>query len=311
MRCSSSLGGCRPRGTREPAHVLAGVGVLTVVGGPRTAPSPLHAVTAVLRSPGRAPTRDLLRQLRVLLVEDSAADAELTVERLDEAMRDVDVAHVVRLRDAVSAMAITEFDVALVDLSLPDAADLEAVVALRQACPTLAVVVLTGHEDEDLAHRALAVGAQDYLLKGDLDAERLGRALRYAVSRARSEADAEDSRAWAQSVLDSVDAPTCVLDSAGTIMAINLAWRRFTTENGGVPERCGVGTSYLAVCDAADGLEVRRFAEDLRTLLSTGIGRIQFDYPCPAPDRPRWFTVRATPAVGHAQPSSHTWTSPP
>ena len=120
------------------------------------------------------------------------------------------------------------------------------------------------------------------------------------------------SRQWAQSVLDSIEAPTCAIDVAGVIVATNVAWDRFARDNGGAPAQCGIGASYLDVCDRAglDGDAVAaQLASHLRQLLATGSGRAEVAYACHAPGQERWFTVRVTPRPAGPAPSSRTSTS--
>ena len=243
---------------------------------------------------------DFLRALRVLLVEDSCVDAELATVLLQEVMPDAVVTRAGRLDEALAILETAAFDVALVDLSLPDGTGLESLLALRSACRSLALVVLTGLDADAVAHEALTAGAQDYLVKADLTGAALARAVRNAVSRARADEEVRTSRQWAQSVLDSIEAPTCALDVDGLIVATNVAWERFATENGGRREACGIGASYLEVCDraaVAGDAAVGRLAADLRTLLETGTGRAEMEYAGHAPDEQRWFAVRATPTA--------------
>ena len=77
----------------------------------------------------------------------------------------------------------TCFDIILLDLGLPDAQGLGAVRRARAAAPRVPLVVLTGLDDESLAAQALQEGAQDYLVKGQIETRGLLRALRYAVER--------------------------------------------------------------------------------------------------------------------------------
>jgi serine phosphatase RsbU (regulator of sigma subunit) len=76
---------------------------------------------------------------------------------------------------------------ALLDLGLPDAIGLAGVRRLRDRAPAIAVVVLTGRDDEQLGIEALGAGAQDYLVKGRVEPEVLARAIRYAIERRRAE----------------------------------------------------------------------------------------------------------------------------
>jgi signal transduction histidine kinase len=126
--------------------------------------------------------------IRSLIVEDSSADAELLIDLLQRAPRARFTIH--RAFDVASALKLLEHeavDVVLLDLSLPDARDLEALRALRAAVPHLPIVVLTGLDDEDAAIRAVKEGAQDYLVKDRIDDDGLVRAVRYAIERARAE----------------------------------------------------------------------------------------------------------------------------
>jgi serine phosphatase RsbU (regulator of sigma subunit) len=95
-----------------------------------------------------------------------------------------ELTHVVRLADAENVAR--DFDCALLDLGLPDASGLEGLERLRSAADGLAILVLTGM-DEERGVQALAAGAQDYLVKGHVDAELLGRSIRYAVERRRAD----------------------------------------------------------------------------------------------------------------------------
>src|SRR6267378_3981690 len=104
------------------------------------------------------------RSHRLLLVEDNPADARLVREYLKEAKGEVFAVEVAgRLSAALERLAVGEFDVALVDLSLPDSHGLETFERLRTEAPRLPIIALTGLEDEELALRAIHTGAQDDL----------------------------------------------------------------------------------------------------------------------------------------------------
>lgn len=124
----------------------------------------------------------------VLLVEDDDGDALLVEELVIDSGEAITLKRAATLADAVASARGAQC--ALVDLGLPDAAGLDAVTALRRAAPDLAVVVLTGLDDRQRGIEALAAGAQDYLVKGEVDGDSLSRAIRYAVERRRAEADA-------------------------------------------------------------------------------------------------------------------------
>jgi serine phosphatase RsbU (regulator of sigma subunit) len=137
------------------------------------------AVDALLRSGPVNPTR-------VLLVEDDEGDAFLVRELLIDTAPDIYIDRVRTLHDA-ELLLPGDFDCVLLDLGLPDAQGMEALRMILDAAPTLAVLVLTGLSDEVRGIESVSFGAQDYLVKGNIDGEVLHRAIRYAVERKRAD----------------------------------------------------------------------------------------------------------------------------
>lgn len=121
----------------------------------------------------------------VLLIEDDDGDALLVAEQLLEAAASVSMHRVRSLGEAKPLLA--GVGCVLLDLGLPDTTGLDGLRWLRQHVPDVAVVVLTGLADEHRGEQAVAAGAQDYLVKGQVDARLLARVIRYAVERRRSE----------------------------------------------------------------------------------------------------------------------------
>jgi two-component system response regulator AtoC len=128
---------------------------------------------------------EIMPFLKILLVEDSPADSRLLWEMLRESgikgRFALDPA--VTLKDAIGQLSSKKFDLVLLDLMLPDSAGLDTFRAVHKACPDVPVVLLTGLSDENLAARAVREGAQDYLVKGQVEAAALVRSMRYAVER--------------------------------------------------------------------------------------------------------------------------------
>src|ERR1700704_2466481 len=128
--------------------------------------------------------------LRILLVEDDPAYAELTRAMLrTTSVSSVALDHATSVHDAVNKLAHGSgaYDIVLLALGLPDAQELEALSSLVGAAPDLPLVILTGTENEMLALQAVKGGAQDYLIKGQATPELLVRAIRYAIERKQSE----------------------------------------------------------------------------------------------------------------------------
>lgn len=122
--------------------------------------------------------------LRILLVEDNPGDARMLRELLrDAGSLPFELTHVERLADARERMQTDGADVVLLDLSLPDAHGLETVRAMLEAAPEAPIIVLTGLDDDATAVQAVQAGAQDFLVKGQVDGALLARAVRYARER--------------------------------------------------------------------------------------------------------------------------------
>jgi serine phosphatase RsbU (regulator of sigma subunit) len=140
----------------------------------------------------RVGTAAYQERLRVLLVEDDEGDAFLVRELLTEADARFDLAVATTLREA---MTMTRgIHCVLLDLGLPDAEGIDGLRTLLGAAGSAAVCVLTGRSDEHLGVAAVAEGAQDYLVKGQVDGVLLTRALRYAVERKRADENTQRLR---------------------------------------------------------------------------------------------------------------------
>jgi diguanylate cyclase (GGDEF)-like protein len=126
---------------------------------------------------------------RVLLVEDSPVQARVVAAQLEQGWATPDSTEIANsLAGAIAALARDTFNCVLLDLGLPDADGLEAVKRVRMTAPGVAIVVLSGQEDETLALLAVREGAQDYLVKGRVDHNHIVRAISYAIERKQQEA---------------------------------------------------------------------------------------------------------------------------
>jgi diguanylate cyclase (GGDEF)-like protein/PAS domain S-box-containing protein len=165
----------------------------------------------------------------VLLVEDNLGDARLLREMLKEqAWHNIELTHVGSMSEAERHLTSRRVDVILLDLGLPDAQGLGAVRRAHAIAPRVAQVVLTGMDDESLAVGALQEGAQDYLVKGQIETPGLLRALRYAIERKLMEDALFVEKERAQVTLNCIaDAVICT-DAAGNITFMNVVAEKMT-----------------------------------------------------------------------------------
>jgi serine phosphatase RsbU (regulator of sigma subunit) len=124
--------------------------------------------------------------MSVLLIEDDDDDALIVEDLLDDSSLEVELVRGRTLTEGLGALPGT-VDCVLLDLGLPDGEGVETVSRVRAAAPWIAVIVLTGLDDEAAGEAALEQGAQDYLVKGKVDGNLLARAIRYAVGRRHAE----------------------------------------------------------------------------------------------------------------------------
>jgi len=97
------------------------------------------------------------------------------------------------LAGGLAALGEQDWDIVLLDLNLPDGRGLDNLDRIRSLDPTAPVIILTNVDDDSTAEQSLAQGAEDYLVKRSIDADMLGRAIRYARARYAAEASLRES----------------------------------------------------------------------------------------------------------------------
>ena len=131
------------------------------------------------------------RITRVLLIEDNSEDAWLIQRMLRKARGWVfEMEHADCLSAGLRRADQGDIDALLLDLSLPDSQGLSTLVKARARFPRTPIIVLTGLEDEETGIQSLHQGAQDYLVKGQVDSNLLTRCLKYAIERKQVEWEA-------------------------------------------------------------------------------------------------------------------------
>ena len=168
-----------------------------------------------------------------LLIEDNPGDARLLREMFDEqGSRATELTIVRSMLDAEQHLSKHAVDIILLDLGLPDAQGVAAVRRAHAAAPRVPLVVLTGLDDETLAAEALQEGAQDYIVKSQIDTygttRGLLRSLRYAVERKSLEDALFGEKERAQVTLNSIGDAVACTDTAGKLTFLNLVAEKLT-----------------------------------------------------------------------------------
>jgi PAS domain S-box-containing protein len=160
--------------------------------------------------------------IRALLVEDNPGDARLLQTVVaDVAAGRVDWTTVDRLGMALQRLQHEPVDVILLDLSLPDAHGLETFLTAAAHAPGVPIVVLTGTDDEELAVKTVQAGAQDYLVKGQIDGHGVLRAMRYAIERCRAVQALQESERRFRAIFDQTFQLIGLLRPDGTVLEAN------------------------------------------------------------------------------------------
>lgn len=162
-------------------------------------PAPIDALHAILVQPdggtgtfSRRPPASIAPTQRVpirpLIVEDNGTDALVLQLALSQTQSCATPVIVSTLGDALARLREEPFDVVLTDLRLSDSDGLSTVKTLLARAANVPVVVVSGNDNEELAEQAVQAGAQDYLIKGEFSRAAIGRIVRYAVERKKTEA---------------------------------------------------------------------------------------------------------------------------
>lgn len=215
--------------------------------------------------------------LHVLLVEDNVSDAELIrVMFRKERAGSFELTHLLSITDAIRHLAKGGVDIVLLDLGLPDGGGLETVRRAHAVAPDVPLIVLTGLDDEQLAAQAIKEGAQDYLIKGQIQNRALPRALRYAIERQHMQTETDVIRKqqlqfkdeFLSHVSHELRSPLTAIYQFATILADGLAG-----ENN--PEQ----SQYLQTIVKNTG-QLKSMIDDLLEVTRVQAGKLAIDLQC-------------------------------
>lgn len=171
------------------------------------------------------PMKDLNTvKINILLIEDNQGDAVLIREYLKTSdPTKFDVEHKKSLAEGIAEIENCIYEIILLDLGLPDSQGLKTLHAVDEKAPDVPIVLLTGLDDEALALEAVGMGAQDYLVKGQVDSNLLARSIRYAIARKHSEMELLRLKTFNEGIIQSMGEGIILQDPEGYITFANPA----------------------------------------------------------------------------------------
>jgi PAS domain S-box-containing protein len=170
---------------------------------------------------------DTSPSLRLLIVEDDVVDRKL-LERLlaRSTLGTCAVENADRLAGALELLRSRAYDLILLDLGLPDSQGMESVVRLQAGAPQTPIIVLSGLDDVDVATQAVQMGVQDYLIKGQVDASLLMRAIRYALERKRAQRQLQAAELRYRTIFENSAVAIMMVDEQRRL----ISWNQFTEQ---------------------------------------------------------------------------------
>jgi PAS domain S-box-containing protein len=160
--------------------------------------------------------------INVLLIEDDPDDVLLLKESLAETEKgEIKLGIADRLSRGLIELRMQEYDVILLDLNLPDSRGLETLNSINGIFPKIPIVVLSGLADSDTTIEAVRRGAQDYIVKGEINGPMLSRILRYAIERKNTEAVLRASESRYRTLVETSPDGITLTDLEGKLVLCN------------------------------------------------------------------------------------------
>lgn len=192
------------------------------------------------------------KSIKILLLEDNPGDARLIQEMLSEARgAQLHLKCVDRLSTGLEHLAAEFFDIIMLDLSLPDSLGFDTFIRVHAQVPKVPIIILSGLDDELMAVKAVQGGAQDYLVKAEVNTNLLVRSILYAIERKRIEDALRDSEQQYRSSINSMRDAIHAIDTDLRIVLFNNSFKQWN-------KKLGLGTDVIGM----DLFEVFPFLPD-------------------------------------------------
>lgn len=165
-----------------------------------------------------------MKEIKILLVEDNPGDVVIIGEILKEIHGvKFKVTHSNKLHSGMENLKNNDFDILILDLNLPDSQGLETFKNMNQKAPDLPIIILTGFSDEEMAISSVGEGAQDYLVKGQIDSQLLAKSIKYAIERKGIERELRKSEEKYRLMVEKIQSGVFLINSENKLKYVNEA----------------------------------------------------------------------------------------
>jgi len=248
------------------------------------------------------------KELKTLIIEDSAIDAELEVAMLSHHWEQVSWRRVDRQADFINELSWKP-DIIIADYEVPGFGAPVALELLQELDVDIPLIVCTGAVTEEIVVRCIRLGAADYLLKDRLT--RLALAIDNALAMRRERLAKQHNlheqqrlAALNSALLDSLPAQAALLNNHGDIIATNAAWRDQGDRSSFSGAELGNGCHYVQACTALcnqQNMHGLGIAHGVRDVLAGKCERFNLEYNCQCKDGKHWYRVMVTPVTSGQQ----------
>jgi two-component system sensor histidine kinase UhpB len=174
----------------------------------------------------------MAKDIRLTLVEDDPLFSQMIHFQLSSLSTDFQqIQRAATIKEFEESLSYFHPDVVLLDLNLPDSSGLETYMTVKHKCPNSAIVILSGSDDEELSARIVQNGAQDYILKSDVNGRLLNKSVQYSLERMRQNVILAESEKKFREVFE--NSPIPMLTAKGEHFVIQMANRAFSDLYGG------------------------------------------------------------------------------
>ncbi|MBI5681175.1 MAG: PAS domain S-box protein [Methanobacterium sp.] len=158
----------------------------------------------------------------VLIIEDNPGDVIIIREMLKDAVGiHFNLLNVGNLSDGLKILVKEDIDILLLDLNLPDSHGIDTFIKMNQNAPNMPIIILTGLTDEELAINAVAEGAQDYLVKGQIESQLLAKSIKYAIERKNIERKLRESEEKYRLIVEKAQSGVFLMNSNNKLTYVN------------------------------------------------------------------------------------------